>query len=67
MELLRDGEAEFSYLDLGSGARRRIRAVCSQRAPGGAAPRYIMLYNVEEALPPEEGRPSVPLDTSMFL
>ena len=55
MELLRDGEAEFSYLDLGSGARRRIRAVCSQRAPGGAAPRYIMLYNVEEALPPEEG------------
>lgn len=55
MELLRDGEAEFSYLDLGSGARRRIRAVCSQRAPGGATPRYIMLYNVEEALPPEEG------------
>lgn len=45
--LLEDGEAEFTYFDLGRGIERRIKAVCSRKAPGGPSPRYIMLYNVE--------------------
>lgn len=47
--LLRNGEAEFTYFDLKSEQERRIRAVCSQKSPGGNASRYVMLYKVEEA------------------
>lgn len=47
-ELLRTGEAEFTYFDLESETERRIKAICSQKSPGGSSPRYIMLYNVED-------------------
>lgn len=47
-ELLQNGEAEFTYFDLKSETERRIKAICSQKAPGGSSPRYIMLYNVED-------------------
>lgn len=47
-ELLQNGEAEFTYYDLSRGCERRIKAICSQKFPGGASPRYIMLYNVED-------------------
>lgn len=46
-ELLRNGEAEFTYFDLKSETERRIKAICSMKTPGGT-PRYIMLYNVEK-------------------
>lgn len=47
VRLLEDGEAEFPYYDLGSGTERRIKAICSRKSPGGHAPRYVMLYNVD--------------------
>lgn len=46
-ELLRKGEAEFTYFDLTLRKERRIRAICSEKAPG-SGPRYVMLYNVDE-------------------
>ncbi|MBQ8893890.1 MAG: PAS domain-containing protein [Clostridia bacterium] len=55
-ELLRNGEAEFTYFDLATERERRIKAICSRKSPGGTAPRYVMLYNVEE---PEEA-PGLP-------
>ncbi len=48
VSLLRDGEAEFLYLDLKSGIKRRIKAICSPKYPSGLTPRYVMLYNIEE-------------------
>lgn len=50
-ELLRTGEAQFTYYDLHSECERSIKAICSQKTPGNA-PRYIMLYNVESTLSP---------------
>lgn len=50
-ELLRTGEAEFSYYDLNRGAERRIKAICSRKEAQAGAPRYVMLYNVEETDP----------------
>lgn len=48
VELLAKGEAEFTYYDLSRGKERRIKAICSQKSPEGAAPRYVMLYNIDE-------------------
>ena len=48
VELLENGEAEFTYFDLNRGTERRIKAICSQKSPSGAEPRYIMLYKVDE-------------------
>lgn len=44
-ELLRTGEAEFTYYDLGIKDERRIKAICSPKSPE-ASPRYVMLYNI---------------------
>lgn len=46
-ELLRKGEAEFTYFDYATKAERRIKAICSQREPNSNSPRYVMLYSVE--------------------
>ena len=46
-QLLRDGEAEFSYLDLETGRLQRMKAICSHKSPRAGAVRYVMLYNVE--------------------
>ena len=48
MELLAKGEAEFTYYDLAGQRERRIKAICSQKSPGGSGPRYVMLYNIDE-------------------
>ncbi len=48
-ELLRNGEGEFDYFDYRTETRRRIKAICSQREPGGGVSRFVMLYSVEEA------------------
>lgn len=44
--LLEKGEAEFTYYDLQQQTERRIKAICSQKSPSDTAPRYVMLYNV---------------------
>ncbi|MBQ7999830.1 MAG: PAS domain S-box protein [Ruminococcus sp.] len=46
-ELLRTGEAEFTYFDLSRKENRRIKAICSPKSPN-ASPRYVLLYNVDE-------------------
>lgn len=56
VELLQNGEAEFTYFDLESEKERRIKAICSQKSPGGSSPRYVMLYNVEDTKERGEGR-----------
>ena len=48
MELLAKGEAEFTYHDLSRDKERRIKAICSQKSPEGAGPRYVMLYNIDK-------------------
>lgn len=47
-ELLKNGEAEFTYFDLETKSERRIKAICSHKFLGGSSPRYVMIYNVEE-------------------
>ncbi len=46
-ELLRTGEAEFTYFDLSRNEKRRIKAICSPKSPE-ASPRYVLLYNIDE-------------------
>ena len=48
VRLLKEGEGEFTYFDLGTQTERRIKAICSQQSPGGMSPRYVMLYKVDE-------------------
>ena len=57
-ELLRKGEAEFTYWDFRSEIERRIKAICSQKEPNSRSPRYVMLYAVTDAEPEE--KPSLP-------
>lgn len=52
--LFHNGEAEFSYFDLHTGSTQKIRAVCSQKSPGGSAPGYVMLYTVPRAAAEEK-------------
>ncbi len=47
-ELLRNGEAEFTYFDYKSETERQIKAICSQKEPNSTSPRYVMLYSVED-------------------
>jgi len=46
IELLKNGEAEFTYIDLKTEAEHLIKAVCSHKT-AGAHPRYVMLYKLE--------------------
>lgn len=50
VELLAKGEAEFAYYDLQKKRERRIKAICSQKSPGGSGPRYVMLYNIDDGI-----------------
>ena len=47
-ELLRNGEAEFTYFDYKTERERKIKAICSQREHSNYSPRYVMLYSVED-------------------
>lgn len=49
MELLQSGEAEFTYYDLEMRSERSIKAICSPKSPG-ISPRYVMLYNMDNAV-----------------
>ncbi len=53
-ELLRNGEAEFTYFDYKTETERRIKAICSQKEQNSSSPCYVMLYSVEEAEPNEK-------------
>ncbi|MBE6884706.1 MAG: PAS domain S-box protein [Ruminococcaceae bacterium] len=57
-ELLRTGEAEFSYFDYTTETERKIKAICSQKESAGNSPRYVMLYSVEDTIPSD--RKSLP-------
>ncbi len=46
-ELLRTGEAEFSYYDYQTGTERKVKAICSEKEPNASVSRYVMLYPVE--------------------
>ena len=48
-ELLRTGEAEFSYFDYQSETERKIKAICSEKEPNANSSRYVMLYPVESS------------------
>lgn len=48
-ELLRTGEAEFTYFDYKTGTERRMKAICSQKESKGEPRRYVMLYSVEDS------------------
>lgn len=48
-ELLKNGEAEFTYFDINIKEERRIRAICTPKASDDHSPRYIMLYNINDA------------------
>lgn len=50
-ELLRTGEAEFTYFDYSTESERKIKAICSQKESGSNSPRYVMLYAVEDTEP----------------
>ncbi|MDD6058736.1 MAG: hypothetical protein PUB98_10850 [Clostridiales bacterium] len=50
-ELLRNGEAEFTYFDYNTETERKIKAICSQRNADRISPRYVMLYQVEDTEP----------------
>lgn len=45
--LLREGEAEFSYLDLETQQIQRMKAICSHQSPCEGVPRYVMLYSAD--------------------
>ena len=47
-ELLRKGEAEFTYYDIHTEEERRIKAICSQKEANDSMPRYVMLYSIEK-------------------
>lgn len=53
MELLRTGEAEFTYYDYQMETERKMKAICSQREHNSNSPRYVMLYSVEDTEPDE--------------
>ena len=48
LNVLKNGEAEFTYIDHKSGEKKRIRAVCTQKEMYANSPRYIVLYSVED-------------------
>lgn len=57
-ELLRTGEAEYSYFDYTTETERKIKAICSPKESGGRTPRYVMLYQVEDT--EKDGRKNLP-------
>lgn len=63
LEVFKNGEGEFSYFELETNRTRRIRAVCSQRTSDVSAPRYVMMYKVEEEAAGEQEKSSVHIRT----
>lgn len=47
VELLRTGEAEFTYFDYQTETERKIKAICSEKEPNTNTSRYVMLYAMD--------------------
>lgn len=54
LKVLENGEAEFEYVDASSRMTKRVRAVCPKPVNKDGAPRYVMLYNLQNK--PDERR-----------
>lgn len=54
LDLLENGEAEFTYHDVATDTERNIKAICSQKTTEHGSPRYVMLYNVDDNSNEEE-------------
>ncbi|MBQ7676955.1 MAG: hypothetical protein IJT32_01855 [Lachnospiraceae bacterium] len=65
IELLRNGEAEFSYFDFATESQRRIKAICSQRKTGGTSSRFVMLYDMEDG--DDKKEKSLPENRAVFI
>lgn len=63
-ELLRIGEADFTYYDFNSQSERRIKAICSPKSPA-ASPRYVLLFNVDDAGVPKNNE--FPVDRTVSI
>ena len=48
MDLFRNGEAEFEYIDTKTRLPHRIKAVCSHMYFGSETQRYVMLYSADD-------------------
>ena len=48
MDLFRNGEAEFEYIDIRTQLPHRVKAVCSHMHFGSSASKYVMLYSADE-------------------
>lgn len=48
-ELLKNGEAEFTYYDLKTETEKKIRAICSQKMQSEDSPRYVVLCRMDAA------------------
>lgn len=48
VKILESGEAEFTYYDVKTETKRRIKAICSQKSSDDLSPRYIMLYHLDD-------------------
>ncbi len=55
-ELLRKGEAAFSYFDYKTEQERKITAICSQKEPNQRGSRYVMLYSADPASQTEDSK-----------
>ncbi len=64
-ELLRTGEAEFTYFDYSTEKERKIKAICSPKEAGGRSPRYVMLYMVEDT--ETDGKKTLPENRTVFI
>ena len=50
-KILESGGAEFTYYDVKTETKRRIKAICSQKFSDDSSPRYIMLYHLDDTKP----------------
>ena len=57
-QLMRTGEAEFTYFDYQTETERKIKAICSEKEPDTRVSRYVMLYPVEGGS--EDGKQTLP-------
>ena len=65
VELLRNGEAVFTYFDFKTETERKMKAICSQREPNHHSSRYVMLYSVEDMA--QEAKKSLPENRSVSI
>lgn len=65
LELLRVGEAEFTYFDYQTNRERRIKAICSQKESNHVSPRYVMLYDADDTA--ADKKASLPEKRAVFI